>query len=59
MTNRRQHQRAAVELLNTWTADIYGARSKHSEDHVDDYVPLVWSIDTDGHLRGELPIADN
>ncbi|MFG3024061.1 hypothetical protein ACGFZQ_37015 [Streptomyces sp. NPDC048254] len=46
MTNHRQ--RAALDLLNIWTGE--GAE--------DGYEPLAWTVDTDGHVQGELPPAD-
>ncbi|MFD3373673.1 MULTISPECIES: hypothetical protein [unclassified Streptomyces] len=51
MTADRNRQRAAVDLLNVWTGDIY---NEWSEDSGDGYVPLVWTVGADGHVQGEL-----
>lgn len=55
MTNQHRRQRAAVDLLNIWTGDVY------NEDFADPqdcgYVPLAWTMDPVGHLEGELLAA--
>ncbi|MEU0787791.1 hypothetical protein ABZ341_40455 [Streptomyces sp. NPDC006173] len=57
--NDRQHrQRAAVELLKVWTGDIYDEDLEESDDLPGGYVPLEWTMDTAGHLHGELPPAE-